>query len=154
MITPIQHLAYAYAPALMAVGLLMISSIKKVDLEDLTEAVPAFATIVLMIFSYNIANGLTGGLRANYSASDLTLVSDFKGVKIAPTFGLVTTEAGGTATFAAVDGDVRDASYCSQMPAFTRSRCTCSLGWAPFASQAWTLASSMVKPDGSWRGWY
>ncbi|MBX9721052.1 MAG: hypothetical protein K2X81_06645, partial [Candidatus Obscuribacterales bacterium] len=27
-----------------------------------TEAVPAFATIVIIIFSYNIANGLTAGL--------------------------------------------------------------------------------------------
>lgn len=62
LITPLQKLTYAYAPALMAVGSMMISSINKIDLEDLTEAVPAFATIVVMIFSYNIANGLTAGL--------------------------------------------------------------------------------------------
>ncbi len=62
LIAPLQDLRFAYAPALMAVGLLMISSVAKVDLEDLTEAVPAFATIVMMIFSYNIANGLTAGL--------------------------------------------------------------------------------------------
>lgn len=62
LIEPLQHLTYAYAPALMSVGLLMIVSIKKVDLDDLTEAVPAFATIVMILFSYNIANGLTAGL--------------------------------------------------------------------------------------------
>ena len=62
LITPLQKLNYAYAPALMAVGLLMIGSIAKIDLEDLSEAVPAFATIIIIIFSYNIANGLTAGL--------------------------------------------------------------------------------------------
>lgn len=62
LIEPLQHLRFAYAPALMAVGLLMLASITKVDLEDYTESVPAFATIVMMLFSYNIANGLTGGL--------------------------------------------------------------------------------------------
>jgi AGZA family xanthine/uracil permease-like MFS transporter len=62
LIEPLQHLTYAYAPALMAVGLLMLNSISKIDMEDLTEATPAFATIAMMIFSYNIANGLTAGL--------------------------------------------------------------------------------------------
>lgn len=62
LLEPLQHLRFAYAPALMAVGLLMIQSIAKVDLEDLTEAVPAFATIVMILFSYNIANGLTAGV--------------------------------------------------------------------------------------------
>lgn len=59
---PLQHLRYAYAPALMAVGLLMMKAASKVDFMDLTEAVPAFATIAMMIFSFNIANGLTAGL--------------------------------------------------------------------------------------------
>jgi AGZA family xanthine/uracil permease-like MFS transporter len=59
---PLQQLGYAYGPALMAVGLLMITAVVKVDFNDLTEAVPALATIALMLFSYNIANGLTAGL--------------------------------------------------------------------------------------------
>ncbi len=62
LIEPLQKLNFAYAPALMAVGLLMVGSISKIDLEDLSEAVPAFATIIIIIFSYNIANGLTAGL--------------------------------------------------------------------------------------------
>lgn len=59
---PLQSLKFAYAPALVAVGLLMVQSIRKVDFDDLSEAVPAFTTIIVMMFSYNIANGLTAGL--------------------------------------------------------------------------------------------
>ena len=59
---PLQHLRYAYGPALIAVGVLMIGSIRKLNFEDLTELGPAFVTIVMMVFTYNIANGLTAGL--------------------------------------------------------------------------------------------
>jgi len=62
LIQPLQHLRYAYGPALIAVGVLMVGSIRKIDFDDLTEVVPAFVTIVMMIFTYNIANGLTAGL--------------------------------------------------------------------------------------------
>ncbi len=62
IIEPLQHLRYAYCPALMAVGVLMLSSVRNVDLDDLTETVPAFMTIAMMLFTYNIANGLTAGL--------------------------------------------------------------------------------------------
>lgn len=62
LIEPLQQLRYAYAPALIAVGVLMIGSITRIDFVDLTEVVPAFATIFMMVFSYNIANGLTAGL--------------------------------------------------------------------------------------------
>jgi AGZA family xanthine/uracil permease-like MFS transporter len=62
LFAPLQSLKYAYAPALLAVGLLMMASFAQVDFADLTEAVPAFATVVMMAFSYNIANGLTAGL--------------------------------------------------------------------------------------------
>ena len=49
-------------PALIVVGLLMMASVARVDFDDLTELAPAFATIALMVFTYNIANGLTAGL--------------------------------------------------------------------------------------------
>jgi AGZA family xanthine/uracil permease-like MFS transporter len=62
LVEPLQHLRYAYGPALIAVGVLMIGSITKIDFTDLTEVVPAFVTIVMMVFTYNIANGLTAGL--------------------------------------------------------------------------------------------
>jgi AGZA family xanthine/uracil permease-like MFS transporter len=62
LIEPLQQLRYAYGPALIAVGVLMTSSVVKINFGDLTEVVPAFATIVMMVFTYNIANGLTAGL--------------------------------------------------------------------------------------------
>lgn len=62
LVGPLQQSRYAYGPALVAVGMLMVGSMRKVDFDDLTEAIPAFACIVLMVFTYNIANGLTAGL--------------------------------------------------------------------------------------------
>ena len=62
LIEPLQYLRYAYGPALIAVGVMMIGTITKIDFNDLTELIPAFATIVMMVFTYNIANGLTAGL--------------------------------------------------------------------------------------------
>lgn len=59
---PMQSLRYAYAPALLVVGMLMLSVVTRIDFDDLTELVPAFATIVVMAFTFNIANGLTAGL--------------------------------------------------------------------------------------------
>jgi AGZA family xanthine/uracil permease-like MFS transporter len=59
---PLQNLRFAYGPALIAVGALMLEGVRGIDFDDLTELVPAFATIVMMIFTYNIANGLTAGL--------------------------------------------------------------------------------------------
>jgi AGZA family xanthine/uracil permease-like MFS transporter len=40
----------------------MLGSIKNINFQDLTELIPAFVTITVMIFTYNIANGLTAGL--------------------------------------------------------------------------------------------
>jgi AGZA family xanthine/uracil permease-like MFS transporter len=62
LVAPLQRLQYAYAPALLAVGLLMTASARGIDFDDLTESVPAFATIAMMVFTYNIGNGLTAGL--------------------------------------------------------------------------------------------
>lgn len=62
LIEPLQQLRFAYGPALIAVGVLMLGSVRRIDFGDLTEWVPAFATIVMMVFTYNIANGLTAGL--------------------------------------------------------------------------------------------
>jgi AGZA family xanthine/uracil permease-like MFS transporter len=62
LVQPLQELGFAYGPALVAVGLLMMGTVSHIDFEDMTEGVPAFATIVMMVFTYNIANGLTAGL--------------------------------------------------------------------------------------------
>ncbi|HET8796384.1 MAG TPA: NCS2 family permease [Thermoanaerobaculia bacterium] len=62
LLEPMQSLRYAYAPALLIVGMLMLTSVAKIDFDDLTELVPAFTTVVVMVFTFNIANGLTAGL--------------------------------------------------------------------------------------------
>src|SRR6266542_3031562 len=62
LVEPLQQLRFAYGPALIAVGVLMLDSVRRIEFGDLTELAPAFATIAMMIFTYNIANGLTAGL--------------------------------------------------------------------------------------------
>lgn len=54
--------AAATAPALIFVEILMLSNIKEVDFSDMTNALPAFCTIVFMPFTYSIANGIAMGL--------------------------------------------------------------------------------------------
>lgn len=53
---------HAYGIALIVIGSFMIEPIKRIDFEDFTEVVPAFLTIVLMIFTYNIGVGMSTGL--------------------------------------------------------------------------------------------
>jgi AGZA family xanthine/uracil permease-like MFS transporter len=53
--------AFAYGPALIIVGMLMLSPIAKIDFNDLTEVVPVFSIIVLMSFTYNLGIGMTAG---------------------------------------------------------------------------------------------
>ena len=52
----------ATAPALIFVGILMLSNVKDVDLNNMERAMPAFCTIVFMPFTYSIANGIALGL--------------------------------------------------------------------------------------------
>ncbi|KAB1443120.1 NCS2 family permease [Pseudodesulfovibrio senegalensis] len=52
----------ATAPALIIVGLFMMSPIKKIDLDDYTESIPAFLTIVMMPFTFSIAEGIAFGM--------------------------------------------------------------------------------------------
>ncbi|MFZ2430553.1 MAG: NCS2 family permease [Lutibacter sp.] len=54
--------AAATAPALIIVGLFMISPIMKIDLEDFTESIPAFFTIIMMPLTYSIAEGIVFGM--------------------------------------------------------------------------------------------
>lgn len=51
----------AAAPALIVVGAMMIGQIKQIDLSDFSIALPAFLTIVVMPFTYSIANGIGAG---------------------------------------------------------------------------------------------
>ena len=52
----------ATAPALILVGLFMMSPIKKINMEDYTEAIPAFLTIIMMPLTYSIADGIVFGM--------------------------------------------------------------------------------------------
>ncbi|EKJ7131266.1 NCS2 family permease [Klebsiella pneumoniae] len=52
---------YAAAGALIYVGVLMTSSLARVKWSDLTEAVPAFITAVMMPFSFSITEGIALG---------------------------------------------------------------------------------------------
>ncbi len=51
----------AYGPALVIVGALMIEPVTKINFADYTELIPAFATIALISFSYNIGVGISAG---------------------------------------------------------------------------------------------
>lgn len=53
---------YAAGIALVVIGSLMIQSITRLDFDDFTELIPAFLTISLMIFTFNIGVGMTVGL--------------------------------------------------------------------------------------------
>ncbi|HEY5190405.1 MAG TPA: hypothetical protein VII77_00365, partial [Candidatus Deferrimicrobium sp.] len=46
----------------VVVGSFMIKPIIRIDFTDLTELIPAFLTIVLIIFTYNIGVGMTSGI--------------------------------------------------------------------------------------------
>ena len=50
--------ACATAPALIYVGVLMLKSFAKVDMNDLASAVPAFLALVMMPLTYSISNGI------------------------------------------------------------------------------------------------
>jgi AGZA family xanthine/uracil permease-like MFS transporter len=53
--------AQAYGPALIIVGLFMLAPITHIDFGDSTESIPAFAVVVLMAFTFNIAIGICAG---------------------------------------------------------------------------------------------
>ncbi|NJD92383.1 MAG: NCS2 family permease [Geobacter sp.] len=56
--------AHAYGIALIVIGSSLIRPVAQLDFDDMTELVPAFLTIVLMIFTYNIGVGMTAGMIA------------------------------------------------------------------------------------------
>ncbi len=52
----------ATAPALVLVGLFMISPIQKINLEDYSESLPVFLTIIIMPLAYSISEGIAFGM--------------------------------------------------------------------------------------------
>jgi len=53
--------AQATAPALIAVGIMMLSSFKDINWSELEEAIPAFFAAIFMAFCYSISYGIAAG---------------------------------------------------------------------------------------------
>ncbi|ALS24185.1 MULTISPECIES: NCS2 family permease [Paenibacillus] len=54
----------ATAAALIVVGVLMMQSVREIEFQDLVYGIPAFLTVTMMPFTYNIANGISFGIVA------------------------------------------------------------------------------------------
>ena len=52
----------ATAPALIIVGVMMMTPVKEIEWDDMTEAIPAFLTIIFMLVAYSIAEGIMFGI--------------------------------------------------------------------------------------------
>lgn len=52
----------ATSPALVVVGLFMLSPIKDINLDDYSESLPAFITIIMMPLAYSISEGIICGM--------------------------------------------------------------------------------------------
>ncbi|OPX95594.1 MAG: Guanine/hypoxanthine permease PbuG [Syntrophorhabdus sp. PtaB.Bin047] len=68
-----QVLRPVIAPALIIVGFMMIKAVARIDWEDITEAIPAFLTLVVTPLTVSITDGLAFGF-ISYS-----LLKIFKG---------------------------------------------------------------------------
>ncbi|MDR0989284.1 MAG: NCS2 family permease [Prevotellaceae bacterium] len=77
--------AAATSPALIMVGLFMVTSISRIHFADLRQGLPAFLTIVFMPFAYSIAEGIVFGL---LSYTFLYLFSG-KGREVSPTVYII-----------------------------------------------------------------
>ncbi len=80
-LSPIAQLvpSSATAAALIYVGLLMMASVKNVDWNDYKVSVPAFLTLAIMPFTYNISYGIAFGLISYIVIS--VFCGDFKKIK-------------------------------------------------------------------------
>jgi AGZA family xanthine/uracil permease-like MFS transporter len=54
--------AAATAPALVLVGVMMMTPIQNLDLDDFTESIPAFFTLIMMPLTFSIAEGIVFGI--------------------------------------------------------------------------------------------
>jgi len=79
--------AAATAPALILVGLFMMSPVKDIEWGDVTEGLPAFLTLIMMPLTYSIAEGIVWGMLSyillkvfSGKYKDVTLVTYIVGV--------------------------------------------------------------------------
>lgn len=68
------------APALIIVGVLMVSSLKDIEWDKIEVAIPAFLTIIIMPLAYSIATGIAVG----FTFYPITMIIAGKGKKIHP----------------------------------------------------------------------
>ena len=68
------------AAALIYVGFLMLGSVKNINWDDLKIAIPAFLTLAVMPFTYNISYGIAFGLISYIVIS--VFCGDFKKIKV------------------------------------------------------------------------
>lgn len=54
--------SFATAPALIVVGFYMVGNVVKIDFSDMTDAIPAFITIIAMPLTYSISEGISLGV--------------------------------------------------------------------------------------------
>ncbi|MGL5355529.1 MAG: NCS2 family permease [Cetobacterium sp.] len=73
-LTPIVYIipSAATAPALIFIGILMMTSIKFIDMDDMTEFVPAAITIMFTVFTDNMASGMSMGIISHVIIKILT----------------------------------------------------------------------------------
>ena len=74
LLSPLAQLvpACATAAVLVYIGLLMAASVSSIDWTDVSSAVPAFLTMVIMPFTFNISYGIAFGMIAYVVISALT----------------------------------------------------------------------------------
>ena len=73
-LTPLVGLiqGFATAPALILVGVLMMAEVLHINFNDITDAIPAFLTIIMMPLSFSIAQGLAAGFVSYVFIKSLT----------------------------------------------------------------------------------
>ena len=54
--------SFATAPALIVVGFYMMGAVAKINFDDMTDAIPAFLTILVMPLAYSISEGIAIGV--------------------------------------------------------------------------------------------
>ncbi|MBD7968887.1 NCS2 family permease [Paenibacillus gallinarum] len=72
----------ATAPALIIVGVLMMSQVRNIDWDDFLQAFPAFLTIVMMPFTNSIANGISLGIISYVVLATFSSLATSRKVKI------------------------------------------------------------------------
>ena len=100
----------------------------------------AIETFSQYLGSFAAIEGLPAGLLANYTSTDLLLVSEVIGITVTPTFGLETTEAGGTATFSVVLDAQPTADVFIDVESDNEAEGTVSTHTLHFTPQNWNVA--------------